>query len=158
MNRSEYADYLKSTRWKNLSKKVRQRAGWRCQLCNSTGELHCHHRSYENVGTNKEQFDLIALCKRCHVLIHMSKLHTEQALIVNRVGSLLIDKFENCGTDFESYLFRTMLRYLGVLHYVINDDMSSPLLFDLREYLQDQPNKVLVWGFVKTFLFDTAGS
>ena len=150
MNQAEYVKYLKSTRWKALSRRAKQRAGWRCQLCNSKGRLNAHHRSYERVGTDKEIYDLIVLCERCHLLAHLGHLHTEQALIVNRVGTLLINRYRNVDSAFEQYLLRKCLRYLGVLYYLNEDNISTPLILDLQEYYSGD-----VIRFVETYLFGT---
>ena len=65
-----YKEYLASERWKTLSEAVKARAEHRCQVCNSGGELHVHHRSYERRELPEEIFDLVALCKKCHELFH----------------------------------------------------------------------------------------
>jgi hypothetical protein len=64
-----YKEYLKSEEWKKKSKKALIRANFRCQLCNKKDEIHIHHRTYENLGNEKES-DLIALCKGCHKKFH----------------------------------------------------------------------------------------
>ncbi|MCK4487447.1 MAG: HNH endonuclease [Desulfobacterales bacterium] len=65
-----YLDYLRTEHWQALAKKARQRAGYRCQLCNQNGVLHVHHRSYQNRGRKGELKDLIALCETCHRRFH----------------------------------------------------------------------------------------
>ena len=72
MDRVKYERYLKTKKWKNLAKRVRQRANNRCQHCNTTGLLHVHHKTYERVG-NERITDLIALCPACHEIEHISK-------------------------------------------------------------------------------------
>lgn len=64
-----YQDYIKSEAWKLLAKKKRQEAGNKCQLCNASGKLSVHHRTYENVF-NESMDDLIALCGSCHAKFH----------------------------------------------------------------------------------------
>jgi len=52
-----------------LSEETKRLAGYRCQVCNSEGELHAHHRTYERKG-DELQSDLICLCNECHILFH----------------------------------------------------------------------------------------
>jgi hypothetical protein len=60
-----YEDYLRTPEWRERSAACKRRAGHRCQLCNTGGMLHAHHRTYERRG-NEEEGDLIALCDGCH--------------------------------------------------------------------------------------------
>jgi len=48
-----------------VSKKVRERAGYRCQLCGSRSHLQTHHNTYENLGHELSR-DLLVLCDKCH--------------------------------------------------------------------------------------------
>lgn len=64
-----YRDYLQSAHWLALADETRRLAGHRCQVCNSGGELHVHHRTYERIG-QEFQSDLVALCADCHALFH----------------------------------------------------------------------------------------
>ena len=41
----------------------------KCQLCNKSGELNVHHRTYERRG-EESYSDLITLCEDCHTLFH----------------------------------------------------------------------------------------
>lgn len=66
-----YKKYLDSDTWNELAKRIKRRAGNKCQVCNSPHNLHAHHRTYKNKGNyEKEKRDLICLCERCHKLIH----------------------------------------------------------------------------------------
>lgn len=64
-----YEDYLKSPQWKARAAAARRRAGYRCQLCNAAGELHAHHRTYDNLG-NEKPGDITVLCVGCHAHFH----------------------------------------------------------------------------------------
>jgi hypothetical protein len=67
----EYAEYLQTAHWKEISAKVKERAGNRCQVCNSDRALEAHHRTYENIFHELEHLsDLTCLCGRCHGLFH----------------------------------------------------------------------------------------
>lgn len=72
MNRAEYRDYLRSEEWQQRRLKVLEAAGFRCQTCNAPAQkmmLDVHHRTYERVG-KEESGDLVALCRKCHQVIH----------------------------------------------------------------------------------------
>jgi hypothetical protein len=68
-HKEKYHEYLLSEKWSNLRKKKIKEAGGRCQLCNKSGLLNIHHRTYDNVF-NERLEDLIALCKKCHEKFH----------------------------------------------------------------------------------------
>lgn len=72
MNPGEkYAEYLKSEYWGAVSKEVKRKAGFRCQVCNSPHDLNAHHRTYENRGNEMQHLDdLVCLCRRCHETFH----------------------------------------------------------------------------------------
>lgn len=61
--------YLTSDHWQETRKNVLDSADNRCQLCNSNGELHVHHRTYDNLWYENLN-DLIVLCKKCHKRFH----------------------------------------------------------------------------------------
>jgi hypothetical protein len=68
----DYKSYINSEQWKDISSKAKERAKWKCQLCNKGGDnttLHTHHRTYENLGEEKDE-DLIVLCSNCHAKFH----------------------------------------------------------------------------------------
>lgn len=66
-----YDDYLKTEYWHKVSRKVKERAGHRCQVCNSGLDLNAHHRTYEHRGNELNHLDdLICLCLRCHSVFH----------------------------------------------------------------------------------------
>ena len=71
MNKAQYAEYLETDRWKKLAKECRNKAGNRCQLCNTKDKkIAAHHRGYENLNTDLEIQDLICLCEDCHSHFH----------------------------------------------------------------------------------------
>ena len=71
MQSQNYKEYLNTKRWKDLAQKRKALVGNRCQLCNETGILHLHHRTYENLGCEKDE-DLIVLCAKCHFSFHVN--------------------------------------------------------------------------------------
>lgn len=62
---NNYQEYLKTEHWIRISNEAKRLADYRCQVCNSDGELHAHHRTYERKG-DELQSDIFVLCKRCH--------------------------------------------------------------------------------------------
>lgn len=67
----DYYDFLKTPYWKAVADRVKYRANFKCQICNSSENLNVHHRTYDNHG--KEIYhlgDLICLCKACHEKHH----------------------------------------------------------------------------------------
>lgn len=64
-----YNEYLRSEHWQETRRQALKSARYRCQLCNSNGELHVHHRTYERRGEEYMK-DLIVLCANCHAKFH----------------------------------------------------------------------------------------
>jgi len=70
--RPDYKEYINSERWRIKSTEAKKRAGWRCQVCNTTGNfrtLHAHHRTYDRLGNERPE-DITVLCERCHTFFH----------------------------------------------------------------------------------------
>jgi 5-methylcytosine-specific restriction endonuclease McrA len=61
----DYTAYLQSPEWWAKRTQAVERAGGRCQLCNSAKSLNVHHRTYARIG-NEDPGDLTVLCHRCH--------------------------------------------------------------------------------------------
>lgn len=69
-----YYDYLKSAEWQQIARQVKERAGFRCQVCNSQERLVAHHRSYAHLGDETANMgDLVCLCTPCHERFHEPK-------------------------------------------------------------------------------------
>lgn len=64
-----YREYLQSEHWLNMRRGALERAGWRCQVCNSKTRLDVHHRTYERRGHELPD-DLTVLCRSCHETFH----------------------------------------------------------------------------------------
>ena len=64
-----YREYLQTEHWANVRKDALKRAGYSCQVCNSSGRLDAHHRTYKNLGCENYR-DVIALCRSCHTTFH----------------------------------------------------------------------------------------
>lgn len=65
-----YKEYLQTEHWKDLRKRMMNRANYSCGMCNSKNViLHVHHKSYKNLG-DEDYSDLIVLCEDCHYKFH----------------------------------------------------------------------------------------
>lgn len=72
-----YSEYLQTLEWKRRRQQAIEIADHRCAVCYSPKRLHVHHRTYQNVGDEK-QSDLTVLCSECHDLFHRHRrLHME---------------------------------------------------------------------------------
>ncbi len=70
-SKERYADYLTTDYWKAVVLAVKERAGYRCQVCNSQHDLQAHHRCYDHRGKELDFLsDLTCLCRRCHGIFH----------------------------------------------------------------------------------------
>jgi 5-methylcytosine-specific restriction endonuclease McrA len=68
-----YDEYLETPEWAEKRDAALKRAGHRCQICNASGSLNVHHRTYENRGDERSE-DLTVLCDQCHALFHISRV------------------------------------------------------------------------------------
>ncbi len=64
--------FYKSPYWINISKKIRKRDDFTCQVCGIHGlkdgvELHVHHVKPRSLGGDERNSNLITLCKECHM-------------------------------------------------------------------------------------------
>jgi 5-methylcytosine-specific restriction endonuclease McrA len=66
-----YSEYLQTDHWKAVRTQALARAHYRCQVCNSTGRLDVHHRTYDRRGQELPE-DLIVLCRSCHETFHQN--------------------------------------------------------------------------------------
>lgn len=73
-----YQNFLKTPYWKAITAHTKFKAGYRCQLCNSSGTLVTHHRHYGIHGfEHAHMHELIALCDHCHNKFHGIKEKTQ---------------------------------------------------------------------------------
>lgn len=74
-----YQAYRQTEYWSNVTKAVKDRAGYRCQVCNSPHDLQAHHRTYDHRGRELDHLpDLICLCRRCHAIFHGQVEHSQK--------------------------------------------------------------------------------
>lgn len=66
----DYYAYIRSEAWQEKAYDAKQRAGWRCQVCNARGpRLDAHHRTYDRLGHELPE-DITVLCSTCHAKFH----------------------------------------------------------------------------------------
>ena len=74
MTSKEYADYLRTEQWRNLSRQRIEIDDWHCAMCGSRGagpnRLEVHHFTYRNLGHENPYTDLVTLCHACHKAVH----------------------------------------------------------------------------------------
>lgn len=91
--REEYAEYLRSPRWKEIRDRVLQRAGHRCEGCGDAAAREVHHLTYEHVF-GEFLFELVALCPSCHRRWHGIAVppwddpHAEDVAAVDRMTAV----------------------------------------------------------------------
>jgi 5-methylcytosine-specific restriction endonuclease McrA len=82
----KYEDYLQTLHWQELRRVVLSQAGNRCQVCNDgDGILDVHHRTYENLGDEREG-DVVVLCRSCHDLFHQNGKLTPPEQVHDKAG------------------------------------------------------------------------
>lgn len=76
-----YSEYLKSPEWQERRSLVLKRAKGVCEGCGKAEAVDIHHLSYRHKGA-EFLFELAALCKACHELVHSdhSRLSLDELL------------------------------------------------------------------------------
>jgi len=64
-----YRDYLRTPEWQERRKRILERDGYHCQVCNASEHLNVHHRDYTRRGYEYDS-DLTTLCQDCHQVFH----------------------------------------------------------------------------------------
>jgi hypothetical protein len=72
----DYYAYIVSPAWGHKAEAAKERAGFRCQVCNRSRDegarLDAHHRTYERLGHERPE-DITVLCGNCHELYETNK-------------------------------------------------------------------------------------
>lgn len=71
-----YTNYITSPEWFNVRTKVFNLYGRYCIRCKSSRKLHVHHKTYERLGHENIETDLVVLCNKCHDKYHSKYKHT----------------------------------------------------------------------------------
>lgn len=77
---------VKDERWKEVSKKIWERDNATCQYCgkykDGSQEFHIHHIiPFDNESARYSEWNLILLCKECHISYIHTKKNTDRMLI-----------------------------------------------------------------------------
>ena len=67
--KQNYSEYLLSEKWYEIRKKVLKRDNYTCQGCLEKEAEEVHHKNYTHLF-DELLFDLISVCKSCHIKIH----------------------------------------------------------------------------------------
>ena len=67
--KQKYSQYLFSDKWKEIRKKVLKRDNYICQGCLENKAEEVHHKNYLHLF-DELLFDLVSVCKSCHIKIH----------------------------------------------------------------------------------------
>jgi len=71
----KYPLFLRTPYWFAVSSVVKERAGNRCQMCNSPENTQAHHRTYEHRGfEHLHMGDLVCVCEKCHKQHHKPEI------------------------------------------------------------------------------------
>lgn len=71
IKKMHYYEFLKTPYWKAITGKKMKESNYKCQLCNGSGKLSTHHRTYDTHGSELQNMkDLIVLCEPCHAKFH----------------------------------------------------------------------------------------
>ena len=65
-----YYSYMRSSQWRRVRRERRRIDGFRCAICGARENLQVHHLSYERLGQPGEIYDLVTLCRDCHMMLH----------------------------------------------------------------------------------------
>ena len=69
LRKMPFEDYRLTPEWRSRRNRVILRAGSRCELCDASGLIDVHHRTYDRYG-DELLSQLLALCRSCHARHH----------------------------------------------------------------------------------------
>jgi 5-methylcytosine-specific restriction endonuclease McrA len=64
----------KQRAWLAVRKQVLLRDGFTCRACGTGGEVDVHHKKLRSAGGQDTSQNLVALCRKCHSLVHAYRL------------------------------------------------------------------------------------
>lgn len=70
LRQQEYQEFLKTDFWKELSSTKKEMVGHKCEGCETTENLQCHHKFYRKSWFATRLSDLVVLCDGCHSKVH----------------------------------------------------------------------------------------
>ncbi len=143
----DYADYLKSPKWRQVKKDYKKNMPLDiCFFCISENNLQHHHWNYDKDWNDDKWENLILVCNNCHTIIHED----------------ILNPVTNCKLTYISYVFKAMHKRtmdarpvkqvfhdssgdkLAVNRMVVIDELSE-IIQDLRMQLESM-TKVFTGG------------
>ena len=125
-----------------IKNKVRERDGFKCQVCGKDTDLHIHHIIPRRMGGSHDLNNLILLCSSCHMAIetndvdHAVKKCTNNAL---KYGGFLED---NCYRITDSYKVNILKETLiDVFKRLSSDSSYKDILVDISSALSKVENQ-----------------
>lgn len=105
MSSEEYSNYLLTGHWREVREARLIIDGYQCCECGSAKNLHVHHVSYDNLGNEDIEHDLITLCNRCHDKLHRFEEAAKQYTVITSAfaKSLSRDNQNNATAAFFWY-------------------------------------------------------
>lgn len=70
MRKREYDVYITSPTWSRRKSAFFSKHPKVCSACGSKEQIHLHHHTYDRVGGQELDDDLVPLCQSCHNLVH----------------------------------------------------------------------------------------
>lgn len=92
-----YDEYLASPEWQEKRQARLELDGFQCQFCGSENDLCVHHVTYDRLGNEDVNFDLVTLCKDCHERLHQQKVAS------NDRKTKAYEKFANTLKDCDQF-------------------------------------------------------
>lgn len=90
----EYKTYILSKKWAKRRREFTKKFGKFCFACDSDTNIHVHHMSYENLGSERDM-DLAALCEDCHKEYH--ELNGVQRNMIKKTMFFIKNKQQEVG-------------------------------------------------------------
>jgi len=103
MYKIKYREYLESSQWDDIRKKVIHRAKGKCEGCAASDKLEVHHLTYERVGMEL-MTDLVAFCSECHSKAHFNSDPSEWNMYLNDMGDKPVEWVDMTKDEQRSYI------------------------------------------------------
>lgn len=99
----DYASYIESDAWKEKARRIRERDGYRCQICGAVDvPMEVHHLTYDRLFQEQDD-DLLTVCAACHKKITESWHSMRDGIKARNAYFSLQRKYEHA-VDFAMYL------------------------------------------------------
>lgn len=77
----KYWEYLKSEHWKQTRFLKLEDVGYRCEKCLINRATQIHHLHYNSLYKEDIKKDLLAVCKKCHLILELEKIEENKNLV-----------------------------------------------------------------------------